>query len=132
MFQLFFKLTSRTPQVRLFQEDQTRNNHASNINADPLFTLIGHPSFLGPRFGASLLEMIGPPACQCGEPLNININRAAKDLFQEPPAFDPLEFLNKGRVRALSVFVASIVLSIALAESISQSGVLLETFIGVQ
>lgn len=72
--------------------------------------------------------MIGPPACQCGEPLN----RAAKDLFQEPPAFDPLEFLNKGRVRALSVFVASIVLSIALAESISQSGVLLETIIGVQ
>lgn len=128
MFQLFLKLTSRTPQVRLFQEDQTRNNHASNRNADPLFPLIGHPSFLGPRFGASLLEMIGPPACQCGEPLN----RAAKDLFQEPPAFDPLEFLNKGRVRALSVFVASIVLSIALAEYISQSGVLLETIIGVQ
>ena len=56
--------------------------------------------------------------CDCGEPLN----SAARDLFEEPP-FDPLGINNTHRIKALSFFMASIILSIALAESVSQNGV---------
>ena len=56
--------------------------------------------------------------CECGEPLN----SVAKDLFEEP-AFDPLGIKKTGRVKALSVYFAAIVLSLALAESVSQNGI---------
>lgn len=55
--------------------------------------------------------------CDCGEPLN----NTAKLLFEPQESFDPLG-LNTNRLKALSVFVASIVLSLALAESVSPSG----------
>lgn len=63
--------------------------------------------------------------CDCGEPLN----KAARDLFEEP-SFDPLE-LNKtrhnARIKTLSIFVAYLIISLALTESISQHGINLGT-----
>lgn len=56
--------------------------------------------------------------CDCGEPLN----NAARDLLKEPLPFDPLDM---AKLKALSVFMASIILSLVLAESISHHGVLL-------
>jgi len=53
-----------------------------------------------------------------GEPLN----KAAKFLFDPPDTFDPLGFDCSKKVKALSVFVATIVLSLALAESVSPNG----------
>lgn len=53
----------------------------------------------------------------CGEPLN----KTAQLLFEPEESFDPLG-LNPNRTRALSVFVASIILSLAFAESVSPSG----------
>jgi hypothetical protein len=49
------------------------------------------------------------------------LNNTAKLLFEPQESFDPLG-LNTNRLKALSVFVASIVLSLALAESVSPSG----------
>lgn len=61
-----------------------------------------------------------PSPCDCGEPLN----KVARDLFEPNSTFDPLclENSTSRRVKAFSVFVASIVLSLALTESASASG----------
>ena len=61
-----------------------------------------------------------PSLCDCGEPLN----KAAQDLFKpEEEAFDPLDLNKKNRrLRAVSICVASIIISMALAESVSSSG----------
>lgn len=59
--------------------------------------------------------------CDCGEPLN----NAARDLLPEP-FFDPLNILPERKMsmlKAVSVYTASIILCIALAESISHNGV---------
>lgn len=61
--------------------------------------------------------------CECGEPLN-NVSRK---IFEES-AFDPLEIKKtseNAKIKALAVFVASIIRSLALAESVSQHGVYL-------
>lgn len=58
-----------------------------------------------------------PSPCDCGEPLN----KVARGLFEPNSPFDPLclENSTRRRVKAVSVFVASIVLSLALTESVS-------------
>jgi hypothetical protein len=61
-----------------------------------------------------------PSPCECGEPLN---KTAISLLESKDDVFDPLD-LNK-RARALSVFFASILLSIALSESVSKYGVMM-------
>ena len=43
--------------------------------------------------------------------------------LKSQPTFDPLQVNNQGRVRALAVFIAAIVLTITLAESVSQEGI---------
>lgn len=67
-----------------------------------------------------------PSPCECGEPLN-NVTR---DLFSLPPqeeTFDPLHLNNNkrspGRVKAFSIFFASILSCMALAESVSEMGI---------
>ncbi len=57
----------------------------------------------------STLRVSSP--CDCGEPLN----NAAKLLFEPQESFDPLG-LNTNRIKAPSIFVAAIVLSMALAK----------------
>jgi|EndMetStandDraft_9_1072997.scaffolds.fasta_scaffold69525_2 hypothetical protein len=49
----------------------------------------------------------------------------SNELAKKNPAFDPLGIKIKktGRVKALLVYFASIVLSLALAESFSQNGI---------
>lgn len=59
-----------------------------------------------------------PSPCECGEPLN----RAAIDLLKGNVSFDPLGLLNQ---KVAFTFLASIVLGIALSESVSSHGVLL-------
>lgn len=54
-----------------------------------------------------------------GEPFN----QTAKDLLCPKESFDPLRINNQGRLRAFAVFVASIVLSLALTEYISPYGI---------
>lgn len=44
-------------------------------------------------------------------------------IYIEEPAFDLLGIKNTGRVKTLSVYFASIVLSLALAKSVSQNGI---------
>lgn len=58
--------------------------------------------------------------CPCGEPLN----NAVRDIFDEHTSFDPLGIYNsRARALALSTLIASIILCIALAESVSPEGV---------
>ncbi|GAB2303422.1 hypothetical protein Dimus_037414 [Dionaea muscipula] len=66
--------------------------------------------------------------CECGEPLTLN--SAAKDLFGKPEEapFDPLGIKqphNHARVKAFAVFLAAVLLVIALQES-DYSSVLVE------
>lgn len=56
--------------------------------------------------------------CDCGEPLNNEL----RELLQKPP-FDPLGSIS--RVKGAAVFIGAILLSLALAESVSQNGVYL-------
>lgn len=60
--------------------------------------------------------------CDCGEPLN----KTLKGLLQDKP-FDPLQLDNQqsGKMKTLSFMVATIILSLALTESVSESGVYL-------
>lgn len=59
--------------------------------------------------------------CECGEPLN---NEARKLL--EPNSFDPLGLEKpKSRAKALAVYSAAVLLTIALTESVSSNGVYL-------
>lgn len=60
-----------------------------------------------------------PSPCECGEPLN----KAAMDLLKGNESFDPLGLLNK---KAGFTFLASILLCIALSESVSSQGVLFD------
>lgn len=55
--------------------------------------------------------------------LHFSPGRAAKELLESQQSFDPLALDKKNRVKALSVFVASIVISLALAESVSKDGI---------
>jgi len=64
--------------------------------------------------------------CDCGEPLN----KTAKLMFQEQETFDPLSIdeptaRRQALIKALSVFIGSILLTIVLAESVSPAGVAL-------
>lgn len=61
--------------------------------------------------------------CECGEPLN----KTARDLFPLN-SFDPLKIDNKqsGKIINVSLMVATIILSIALTESVSEYGVYLK------
>ncbi len=61
-----------------------------------------------------------PSPCECGEPLN----SIAKEILPKPLEFDPLDLKNREMLKGLSFLVASIVLSIALSESVSKYGVL--------
>lgn len=60
-----------------------------------------------------------PSPCECGEPLN----KAAMDLLKGNESFDPLGLLNK---KAGFTFLGSILLCIALSESVSSHGVLFD------
>lgn len=66
-------------------------------------------------------EVLSP--CDCGEPLN----KCARDMFPQT-SFDPLKIENQeiGKMKTISVMVATIILSIALVESISPYGVYIE------
>ena len=57
--------------------------------------------------------------CDCGEPIN---NQVRED-FSKLEFYDPLNFAPSNRMKAASVLVASVILSLVLAESISQSGI---------
>lgn len=57
-----------------------------------------------------------PTPCECGEPLN----RSAR-LLLEKEEFDPMQ-LHPNRRRAAYVYIAAIVLSLALAESVTTAG----------
>lgn len=61
-----------------------------------------------------------PSPCDCGEPLNT----VARDLFTEPHEFDPLQLNHRGKMKGLALLVGSIILSLALSESVSKYGVL--------
>ncbi|GLU24479.1 hypothetical protein SLE2022_404100 [Rubroshorea leprosula] len=62
-----------------------------------------------------------PSPCDCGEPLN----RAAKEMFSDTAyPFDPLNQKKIKRVSSVSIYLASILLTIMLSESISQYGLL--------
>lgn len=58
--------------------------------------------------------------CSCGEPLNNAVRHLCEESY-----FDPLQ-LNYSRLKSFSVFVASILLTIALAESVSHSGLYID------
>lgn len=67
--------------------------------------------------------------CECGAPLN----KTARLLFSPDESFDPPYLVKLGQhpcrlVRPLSIFVASIILSLALAESVSVNGYLSDGF----
>lgn len=62
--------------------------------------------------------------CDCGEPIN---NQVRED-FSKLEFYDPLNFAPSNRMKAASVLVASVILSLVLAESISQSGIHLVEF----
>lgn len=64
------------------------------------------------------LHQVSSP-CECGEP----VNRVARQLFEQPPDFDPLETKRTQRTMAAAVLIAGVILSIAMAESVSQEGV---------
>lgn len=64
-------------------------------------------------------EVLSP--CDCGEPLN----QTVRDLFPQK-RFDPLHISNQSQIKTVSLMVATIILSIALTESISQYGVYME------
>lgn len=70
---------------------------------------------------SSHLDVSSP--CECGEPLN----KTARDLFPQN-SFDPLKIDNKqsGKIINVSLMVATIILSIALTESVSEYGVYLQ------
>lgn len=56
--------------------------------------------------------------CECGEPLN----ESARLLLFEKDRFDPLDLKENRKLRGLSVYVGVIILSLALAESVSRNG----------
>lgn len=60
--------------------------------------------------------------CDCGEPLNNTV----KDLFPQT-SFDPLHIENnyKGKMITVAIMVATIIITLALMESVSQHGVYL-------
>lgn len=57
-----------------------------------------------------------PSPCECGEPLN----NAARYIL-EKDEFDPIH-LHPNKTRAVSIYIAAIVLSLALAESVTTEG----------
>jgi len=62
-----------------------------------------------------------PSPCPCGEPLN----NAARHLLENKEHFDPLGIYNQNaRVKAVTVYLAAILLGLALTESVSQYGIL--------
>lgn len=65
------------------------------------------------------IHHVPSPCDHCNEPLN----KEARILFENKDCFDPLQIDNQSRVRAFAVFVAAIVISLALTESVSVNGV---------
>lgn len=61
--------------------------------------------------------------CDCGEPLNNTV----KELFPQT-SFDPLKIENyeKGKMKTVAIMVATIILNLALIESVTQHGVYLQ------
>lgn len=57
--------------------------------------------------------------CECGEPLNNEI----KKFLGEPLNYDPLEIEKTRKIKGVATLIGSIVLSLALAESVSLIGV---------
>lgn len=59
--------------------------------------------------------------CECGEPLNNEVRR-----LLEPDTFDPLGLDRpKSRAKALAVYLAAVLITVALTESVSPNGVYL-------
>lgn len=56
--------------------------------------------------------------CYCGEPLN----NTARIMFPET-SFDPLKIDQSGKIKTISLMVATIIIAIALTESVSEYGV---------
>ena len=50
-------------------------------------------------------------------------NQSVREDFSKLEFYDPLNFAPSNRMKAASVLVASVILSLVLAESISQSGI---------
>jgi hypothetical protein len=61
-----------------------------------------------------------PSPCECGEPLN----RIVREI-SHPESFDPLHIDKNPTKRAIAFHVATIIIVIALAESVSTSGVMM-------
>lgn len=69
-----------------------------------------------------------PTPCECSEPLN----KTAKKLFEEQESFDPLGQIDNERQslkKGLAISYATIVLCLALSESVSMDGIRLDDLI---
>ena len=61
-----------------------------------------------------------PSPCECGE----SLNRTAREIFH-PESFDPLHLDKKPTKRAIAFHVATIIIVMALSESVSTGGVMM-------
>jgi len=65
------------------------------------------------------------PCSLCNEPYNTVV----RDLIKEPYQIDPLNLNQQGKLLGLSLLIGSIILGLALSESVTQYGVLESSFI---